>query len=63
MRLSKYQQLTFDKYKLGENIFITGAGGTGKTKLIREIYLDAINNKKKNKCMRNDRLCSSIITM
>ena len=47
MRLSKYQQLAFDKYKLGENIFITGAGGTGKTKLIREIYLDAINNKKK----------------
>ena len=47
MTLSKYQQFAFDKYKEGENIFITGAGGTGKTKLIKDIYLHATSNNKK----------------
>ena len=33
--LSKEQFLAFDRYKKGENIFLTGPGGTGKTKLIQ----------------------------
>ena len=33
--LSKEQLLAFDRYKKGENIFLTGPGGTGKTKLIQ----------------------------
>ena len=35
------QQIAFDKYKEGHNIFITGPGGTGKSKLIKDIYNDA----------------------
>jgi hypothetical protein len=31
MELSDEQQLAFDKYILGENIFITGPGGSGKS--------------------------------
>ena len=37
MNLSIEQNLIFEKYKKGENIFITGVGGTGKTKLIQYI--------------------------
>jgi len=37
MNLSTEQNLIFEKYKKGENIFITGVGGTGKTKLIQYI--------------------------
>lgn len=32
--LSKEQLYAFDKFTKGENLFITGPGGTGKTKLI-----------------------------
>jgi ATP-dependent DNA helicase PIF1 len=32
--LSPEQQYAFDRFKSGENLFITGPGGTGKTKLI-----------------------------
>jgi len=34
MNLSKEQELVFEKYINGENLFITGVGGTGKTKII-----------------------------
>lgn len=37
MELSKEQQLSFDKYVKGYNIFITGPGGSGKSALIRKI--------------------------
>ncbi len=36
--MSPEQRLAFDKYKSGQNVFITGPGGTGKSALIREIY-------------------------
>jgi ATP-dependent DNA helicase PIF1 len=41
MELSQEQQLAFNKYVQGENIFITGPGGTGKSALIRAIHKHA----------------------
>jgi ATP-dependent DNA helicase PIF1 len=41
MELSREQQLAFDKYVQGHNIFITGPGGAGKSELIRMIYKHA----------------------
>ena len=35
--LSLEQKIAFDKFKKGENLFITGPGGTGKTKLIHQL--------------------------
>lgn len=35
--LSPEQNYAFTKFKLGENLFITGPGGTGKTKLIETL--------------------------
>ena len=40
MEFSKEQQLAFDKYIKGDNIFITGPGGSGKSALIRLINDD-----------------------
>jgi len=37
MELSKEQQIAFDKYVQGHNIFITGPGGAGKSALIKKI--------------------------
>jgi ATP-dependent DNA helicase PIF1 len=36
--LSKEQKLAYEKFVNGENIFVTGPGGTGKTKLVQYIY-------------------------
>jgi len=47
MELSLEQQLSFNKYIQGNNIFITGPGGSGKSALIKKIYQHAIIGGKK----------------
>ena len=46
MALSEDQEYIFEKYKQGENVFITGPGGCGKTHLLKHIVNDAAKNGK-----------------
>ena len=46
MELSREQRIAFDKYIQGENIFITGPGGSGKSELIRKINNHAFEHFK-----------------
>lgn len=49
--LSNEQQYALQKFKKGENIFVTGPGGTGKTKLIQHLVTHcSLYNKKYQVC-------------
>lgn len=41
------QEEVFQRYREGKNVFITGPGGTGKTRIIKRIYEDALEQGKK----------------
>ena len=60
MELSEEQKQAFNKYVRGDNIFITGPGGAGKTALIRMIYADA-NSKLKDIHVTAMTGCASIL--
>lgn len=47
MEYSPEQNIVFAKYIKGDNVFVTGPGGTGKTELIRRIYNHALSVGKK----------------
>jgi ATP-dependent DNA helicase PIF1 len=58
--LNDKQSLIFEKYKNGENVFVTGPGGTGKSFLIKTIVKDAeLNEKKIQVCALTG--CASIL--
>jgi ATP-dependent DNA helicase PIF1 len=44
--LSEEQQRVYELYKKGNNLFVTGSGGTGKSMLIKHIYNDAMASNK-----------------
>jgi ATP-dependent DNA helicase PIF1 len=46
MNLSVEQEYAFERFKCGENLFITGPGGTGKTKLIDTLVKYCVTNGK-----------------
>lgn len=46
-QLSVEQRDAYDKYCKGENLFITGPGGTGKTKLVKHLLEYSTENKQK----------------
>ena len=48
-KFSDEQQYIIEKFKLGENIFITGPGGSGKSFLIKYLYSLANENQKRIK--------------
>lgn len=47
MEFSLEQQHAFNKYQEGQNIFLTGPGGSGKSALIKHIFADAVKQGKK----------------
>jgi ATP-dependent DNA helicase PIF1 len=47
IELSREQKFALQKFKQGENMFITGAGGTGKTRLIHYLVEFAYSHRKK----------------
>jgi ATP-dependent DNA helicase PIF1 len=58
--LSKEQLLAYDKYKQGGNLFITGPGGSGKTKLIQYfVHYSKIKDQKLQVCALTG--CASIL--
>jgi ATP-dependent DNA helicase PIF1 len=47
MNFSPEQQIAYNKYMEGKNIFVTGPGGSGKSMLIKKVYEHALENSKK----------------
>jgi ATP-dependent DNA helicase PIF1 len=47
MELSNEQTIAFNKYVQGQNIFITGPGGSGKSAFIQHVFRDACQKGKK----------------